>query len=177
MRVKRIVLVLAETALILPPLLWAAGEAKKELFETPMEKLRRTFSGLRALTTAVESYAVDNNVYPTPPCAVDRTGLALCSAYDLGETLRIYGRGLTGADAWGRPYLYWRADDGKHYALLATGSDGEIDDPGTIQALIDSCVQAKGFVKPQQVECFEGDLMWCDGQAVLTPADVLETCR
>jgi hypothetical protein len=153
----------------------------EEVVETPIEKLRRTFAGLRALATAVESYSVDTNRYPTPKCEPHRSGLSLCTAYELGEDLRVYAtaypRGVSPVDAWGNPYLYWHTADGQHYAWIATGSDGTLDDAAVMQESLDRCVQERGFIEPQYVDCFEADLLWCDGQAVWTPADELKACR
>jgi hypothetical protein len=156
----------------------AGSQPGKEPIETSTEKLRRTLAGLRSLVTAVESYRVDMNVYPAPKCDdQDKTGLGLCSVYDIGASLKPYAGGTSASDAWGHPYWYWCSADAKHAALISTGADGAIDDRETLRGLLESCSQAPGFIKPEFVNCFESDLLWCDGQAMLTPADDVKTCR
>ena len=156
--------------------LGATKEPPQEV-ETPMEKLRRTLQGLRALATAVEGYSIDNNRYPRPKCEPHPSGLSFCSAYDLGADLKVYSRGVSASDNWGNPYWYWHTPDGKHYALVSTGSDGSVDDPSHMQELLEACAQADGFIKPRFADCFESDLVWCDGQGLQTAADVVKTCR
>ena len=47
-------------------------------------KQKRTMSDMRALATAIEAYAVDNNVYPAATCA---TGLCTTADHDAGDEL------------------------------------------------------------------------------------------
>jgi len=87
----------------------------------PNDNLRRAMLDLRMAGTAVESFAVDNNVYPGP---VEPIYLA-----ERIETTfePIYIRTLPKVDPWGNPFLFW--SDTSHYTLLSYGPDGIPDFP------------------------------------------------
>ena len=76
---------------------------------------------LRMAGTAVESFAVDNNVYPGPVEPIDL-------AERIETTVEpIYIRTLPKVDPWGNPFLFW--SDTSHYTLLSYGPDGIPDFP------------------------------------------------
>jgi hypothetical protein len=80
---------------------------------------RHTMADLRSVGTAVESYSIDNDLYP----------LQLDGLRGL-ETIReklepIYIRILPMTDAWGNPLLYW--SDERHYVLVSPGEHGLLD--------------------------------------------------
>src|SRR3979409_846700 len=91
-------------------------------------KQKRTMSDMRALATAVEAYAVDNNKYPTAACAtgVFSTGgtevtLDSSSFSALSPT---YIAQPPKTDGWGRFYKYASDTALNHYRSQSAGSDG-----------------------------------------------------
>src|SRR6185503_13811714 len=51
-----------------------------QVFETPIEILRRSASDIRTLGTAIESYAIDYNFYPRVTCPPADEQLPMCPA-------------------------------------------------------------------------------------------------
>jgi type II secretion system protein G len=90
-------------------------------------KQKRTMSDMRALATAVEAYAVDNNVYPAATCNAGLfTGgtantLATNSFTNLTPT---YIAQPPKTDGWGRFMLYALATDSNSYRIQSSGRDG-----------------------------------------------------
>ena len=88
-------------------------------------KQKRTMSDMRALATAIEAYAVDNNVYPTAACTgglvtsgdaqVDISSWALLSPTYIATPPRV--------DGWGRFLYYGTANAGSGYLLRSAGRD------------------------------------------------------
>jgi general secretion pathway protein G len=88
-------------------------------------KQKRTMSDMRALATAIEAYAVDNNVYPTAACTgglvtsgdtqVDIASWALLSPTYIATPPRT--------DGWGRFLYYGTANAGSGYLLRSAGRD------------------------------------------------------
>src|SRR5438270_8386844 len=88
-------------------------------------KQKRTMSDMRALATAVEAYAVDNNSYPPASCpagllaiigaaaAVDAASFSKLSPTYIGQPPKI--------DGWGEVGLY--ANDTNDYAIRSLGCD------------------------------------------------------
>ena len=100
--------------------------AEGEFIKRPMtekerifERQKITMADMRSIGTAIEEYAIDNNVYP------DLTGglAPLDALRSLVEP--IYIRTLPMTDAWGRPFLVWSKVNG--YMIIGTGSDGLLD--------------------------------------------------
>ena len=91
-------------------------------------KQKRTMSDMRALATAIEAYAVDNNVYPaaTAACAAGiyttvGTILTDTSFTDLSPT---YIAQPPKVDGWGR-FMYYNKDaSGNSYNIVSYGRDG-----------------------------------------------------
>jgi type II secretion system protein G len=90
-------------------------------------KQKRTMSDMRALATAVEAYAVDNNNYPAASCNAGiytqdtSVALATNSFTNLTPT---YIAQPPKTDGWGRFMFYaLRADSGS-YRISSTGRDG-----------------------------------------------------
>jgi general secretion pathway protein G len=89
-------------------------------------KQKRTMSDMRALATAVEAYAVDNNVYPTAACAgglytaagtaVNNSSFTLLSPTYIAQPPKV--------DGWGRFQLYGRDAAGNNYNITSYGRDG-----------------------------------------------------
>src|ERR1700757_3053731 len=77
-------------------------------------KQKRTMSDMRALATAVEAYAVDNNLYPTAACA---SGLVSTGDTQIGtQSFQLltptYIATPPRVDGWGRLYFYIQANAG-----------------------------------------------------------------
>ena len=88
-------------------------------------KQKRTMSDMRALATAIEAYAVDNNFYPpaactgqytTPGSAVDFSSFTLLSPTYIGSPPKV--------DGWGRFLLYGRDAAFNNYNIESLGRDG-----------------------------------------------------
>ncbi|MGH9398810.1 MAG: type II secretion system protein, partial [Thermoanaerobaculia bacterium] len=92
-------------------------------------KQKRTMSDMRALATAIEAYAVDNNVYPTAAgCAgqyttlgtlLDTGSFTLLSPTYIGSPPRV--------DGWGRFEVYGREPSGNAYNVVSYGRNGTAD--------------------------------------------------
>ncbi len=89
-------------------------------------KQKRTMSDMRALATAIEAYAVDNNVYPDAACA---TGLYTTAgtALTTGSFTRLsptYIAQPPKQDGWGR-FMFFSVDaPHNNYNVSSTGRDG-----------------------------------------------------
>jgi len=87
-------------------------------------KQKRTMSDMRALATAIEAYAVDNNQYPNASCAsglvssgdvvVNTTSFQLLTPTYIATPPRV--------DGWGRFYQYTNPTAG--YEIRSLGRDG-----------------------------------------------------
>ena len=90
-------------------------------------KQKRSMSDMRALATAIEAYAVDNNSYPAAACpAGSLTGgtfnnLATNSFTNLTPT---YIAVPTRMDGWQRPFGYQLSTDSQAYSIRSYGRDG-----------------------------------------------------
>src|SRR6267143_4413906 len=94
-------------------------------------KQKRTMSDTRALATAVEAYAVDNNQYPAAACPA--------SAFTTGGTLATLAVGSFSnlsptyiaqaplKDGWQHFYTYRLAASSQAYTITALGRDGVVD--------------------------------------------------
>src|SRR4029453_17260522 len=91
---------------------------------------KRASADLRSIGTAIESFAVDNNVYPGPT-----EGLVPIDAI-VAQLEPIYIKQVPPEDPWKRPYYGW--GDGTSYLLVSGGADGLLEDayvdPATLGA-------------------------------------------
>lgn len=72
---------------------------------------RTTMTDMRAIGTACEQYAIDNNFYPN-------FAATLIPVFDLAPHLTpVYIRNLPQTDAWIQPYLYW--SNGATYLIIS----------------------------------------------------------
>ena len=76
-------------------------------------KQKRTMADMRSLGTAVESYAVDNNVYPVAASAT-----ALTTIVELGA----YIKNMPTADGWSNTFVVDSVAG--QYTIYSTGKDG-----------------------------------------------------
>jgi general secretion pathway protein G len=88
-------------------------------------KQKRSMSDMRALATAIEAYAVDNNVYPAATCQTGlwttaTTTLATDSFTNLSPTYIAIAPKI---DGWGSFLLYGSDGPGNNYAIKALGRD------------------------------------------------------
>ncbi|HKD19353.1 MAG TPA: type II secretion system protein GspG [Thermoanaerobaculia bacterium] len=90
-------------------------------------KQKRTMSDMRALATAVEAYAVDNNVYPTAAC---NPGLFTNGTYNQLATNSFTNLTPTyiaqppKTDGWGHFMLYALDATANNYSIKSYGRDG-----------------------------------------------------
>jgi general secretion pathway protein G len=89
-------------------------------------KQKRSMSDMRALATAVEAYAVDNNQYPAAACPAGSytaatTALTTASFTNLSPT---YIANAPRKDGWQRFYMYGLSGDSQAYAIRCLGRDG-----------------------------------------------------
>jgi len=119
-------------------------------------KQKRTMSDMRALATAVEAYAVDNNNYPAAACnAGIFTGgtyatLALTSFTNLTPT---YIAQPPRSDGWGRFMSYATDATSNNYAIRSLGRDNSVG----------------GTVNCGTTTNFNDDIIYSDGTFVQWP--------
>jgi len=92
-------------------------------------KQKRTMSDMRTMATAIEAYAVDNNVYPQGVCntasytltdtTLTETSLSLPSPTYIANPVR--------KDSWDTYFLYGAPSDGQQYMLLSRGRNKSYD--------------------------------------------------
>ena len=92
-------------------------------------KQKRSMSDMRALATAIEAYAVDNNVYPAATCATGlwtstTVTLATNSFTNLAPT---YIAQPPKIDGWGTFLRYGSDAPGNNYAIRSFGRDKAAD--------------------------------------------------
>ena len=90
-------------------------ESRKE--EKTKSPWKQTMADIRAIATASEVYATDENHYP--------------KAATMEELRKVveptYIRTLPLRDAWGHEYVYRVTPDGQHYRIISGGADGRVD--------------------------------------------------
>ena len=110
---------------------WAGSDPAEDLLivngvmyrgpSSQVELVRRVLAEIRSIGTAVESYAVDNNIYPGPVVPLDPV-----TRVELDLT-PFYIRVLPIRDPWGNPYRFWSTT--RAYAIVSYGTDGQPDYP------------------------------------------------
>ena len=95
-------------------------------------KQKRSMSDMRALATAVEAYAVDNNNYPVAACpagafTAGSTNLVVGSFSNLSPT---YIAQAPLKDGWQHFFTYSLSSTSQAYNIKALGRDGAVD--GTV---------------------------------------------
>ena len=90
-------------------------------------KQKRTMSDMRALATAVEAYAVDNNQYPNASCAsgLVSSGDVVITSTSFQLLTPTYIATPPRVDGWGRFYQYTNPTNG--YAIRSLGRNGTPD--------------------------------------------------
>jgi type II secretory pathway pseudopilin PulG len=127
----------------------AGSRAEEKPAPNDLDRQKATMAALRDVATSVETYAVDNKVYPGP------------TEGDVDvETLRAklqpsYTKDLTAKDAWSHPLRYW--SDGKHYVIVSNGRDGKADQP------------YDKVTAQTKISRFDGDIIFRDGMFVQWP--------
>ena len=139
-------------------LVWVTGEFVQwpTVGQGPNDNLRRAMADLRSAGTAVESFAVDWNVYPGPVAPID----AVARIETILEP--TYIRSLPKVDPWGNPFLFW--SDTTHYALVSYGPDGTPDFPYATWGQIEFEALRTG-----QTTRFGADIVFANGQFVQYP--------
>jgi general secretion pathway protein G len=112
-------------------------------------KQKRTMSDLRALATAIEAYAVDNNVYPTATCnaGIFTSGTEEVLATDSFTNLTpTYIAQPPKSDGWGRFMRYAVSVATSEYRVRSLGRDGAAGafNCGTTTNFNDDIVYANG---------------------------------
>jgi general secretion pathway protein G len=92
-------------------------------------KQKRTMADMRAVATAIEAYAVDNNIYPQAACAAGlmTTGDAIIGLTSFGTLAPTYIASPPRVDGWSRFYYYGPDATGNNYLLRSRGKDGLVD--------------------------------------------------
>jgi general secretion pathway protein G len=88
-------------------------------------KQKRTMSDMRTMATAIEAYAVDNNLYPQGVCNTasytltdtlfDNSSLSILSPTYIANPVR--------KDGWDQFFEYGAPTDGQQYMMQSTGRD------------------------------------------------------
>jgi len=92
-------------------------------------KQKRTMADMRSLATAIEAYAVDNNVYPAGTCATGlfTTAGTAMNTSSLTVLVPTYIASPPRIDGWLRPLHYNTTTPGDQYNLVSYGRDGAAD--------------------------------------------------
>jgi type II secretion system protein G len=118
-------------------------------------KQKRTMSDMRALATAVEAYAVDNNQYPTASCPTGLTAIITAAAPVDNNSFSKLSPTYIGqppkVDGWGQFVNY--ANDTNNYAIRSFGRDKAATAIGTCGTTTD----------------FNNDIVYANGSFVCWP--------
>jgi general secretion pathway protein G len=87
-------------------------------------KQKRTMSDIRTMATAVEAYAVDNNVYPSGDCTGKFTAIdAVLDSDSLSVLAPTYIANPVRVDGWGNFMLYETDTPNQQYGFRSKGRD------------------------------------------------------
>jgi hypothetical protein len=152
-----------------------AGAGPSQEIETDVEKVRRALADLRTIGTVLQEYAVETNRYPEISASRFLIGDFRFAPVDqLSSLPAAYSGSLPTFDPWGFPYLY--GCDTRHWALLCTGADGRIDDPGRAARLLQAALSSQWRQRPQQIHCLEDEIVVMDSQFLTWPANDTRMC-
>ncbi len=84
-------------------------------------KQKRSMADVRAIATASEAYAVDNNVYPGGGYSAYSTGPALVIQSQVSPT---YIKQVPEKDGWGSTFYYGTSNNSQQYQVISNGKDG-----------------------------------------------------
>ena len=111
-------------------------------------KQKRTMSDMRALATAIEAYAVDNNIYPTAGCTggVYTTTSVTLATDSFTKLSPTYIASPPRTDGWGRFLRYGTDAASNNYVIQSYGRDGVAQTPvcGTTTNFNDDIVYSDG---------------------------------
>jgi hypothetical protein len=149
-----------------------------ERIQTDVEMMRQALAEVRALGVAFESFAADNNRYPTAAIADDndRTvgGFALQEVRRLpGDVFKIYTRMLPKRDPWESPYLFW--SDGQHYAVICLGADGSVARSAQLADLL-VLIKKGEDIESTSSYCLEDEIVFANGAFVWWPKNTVRRC-
>jgi type II secretory pathway pseudopilin PulG len=118
---------------------------------------RFTMANLRSIGTAIESYSIDNSIYPG-------FSSSLVDVQALEPYLTpIYIRTLPLEDSWGYSFQYW--SDRHAYTVISVGSDGLADAPYEQWSAEDFASHAGGEVMEPRL-----DILFTRGRFTQWPA-------
>lgn len=96
-------------------------------------KQKRTMSDMRTIATAIEAYAVDNNIYPPATCPTGNWALAnapaqLTSTSSFSLLSPTYVAQPPTKDGW-QDFFFYSVDTtaGQHYAIASGGRNNALD--------------------------------------------------
>jgi len=118
---------------------------------------KKSMADMRSLATAVESYAVDNNVYPSGICEglyTADTASALTTS-SLTVLVPSYIAKVPYTDGWGHPFRYVVPTALDHYRIESLGRDNAV-----------------GTVTCQTTHNFNDDILYADGTFIQWPEGV-----
>lgn len=88
-------------------------------------KQKRSMSDMRTMATAVEAYAVDNNVYPSAQCTGKFTAVTtVLSDTSLSVLAPTYIANPVRKDGWSNFFLYNTGSNNQEYGFRSRGRDG-----------------------------------------------------
>jgi general secretion pathway protein G len=132
------------------------GERVENGPRTLLSRQRRTLADMRSIATAVESFAIDNDVYP-----LQGGGLRTLDG-SRPDVEPLYIRTLPLEDGWGNPYLYW--SDSLTYVLVSAGADGVFEPRWRELAPLEA-------IQPGPTKDPNADVVFANGQFVEWPGD------
>jgi general secretion pathway protein G len=117
-------------------------------------KQKRTMSDMRALATAVEAYAVDNNNYPAAACnaGLYTTAGAVLTTASFTNLTPTYIAQPPKSDGWGNFMLYGISTTTDHYMIRSYGRD-----------------QAASAINCGTTTNFNEDIIYSDGTFIQWP--------
>ena len=119
-------------------------------------KQKRTMSDMRTVATALEAYAVDNNVYPPALCTSQNytdTNLQYTATTSQSLLVPTYITNPVRTDGWGNAFEYGVPTDQQQYGLRSWGRD-KVRDTAT------NCVTTTNF---------NDDIVYSNGSFVQYP--------
>ncbi len=146
------------------------------LVEPDRANVEVVLNDMRRIAQMIESYAVDNNVYPKPAGkGIPIAGATFFPARNLEKLLTAYRNPVSAKDPWGGEYLYWTDERAQLYLLISAGSDGQADADAIGKALA-SEQGRQVFNDGKPSACLEGDIIFGNGSFLAYPRPMARPC-